>query len=135
MNSTYKLIGAHWDGLPQVDEMPPSVPRNSETLFLGVPRNLFDIGCCRRAASLLRILSCASFEEVDAYLTLGDECEEIVLLVDFRPRTSGKATNAFFEKRLCQVVSHIETVLPRARILLMEGADSKNALFRGKGAA
>ena len=115
--------------------MPSRIPFDSDLFSLETPRNLFDVGSYRRGVSLIRLLSFANLEEVDAYLLWGYECDEIVLLVDFCPKASGEVPNAFFEKRLCQVVSHIKAILPRARILLMDGAESAVGFSHGKSAA
>lgn len=135
MHASYKLIGAHWDGLPQTEELPLSIPFESGMLLFGAPRTLFDIVCCRRAASLSHLFSCASLDEVDAYILLGEDCDEVVLLVDVRPRASGTVPNEFFKKRLRQVLYRVKTVLPEAEIMLMNGVDSDEAALCGRTVA
>ena len=93
MKSTYKLLGAFWDGLPCEKASPVFTENISKE---NVPH-----------LSLSRLLSFLSLEEVQNYLVNDGTNHSIIIDADFYPTCNNKIMNAFFSKRIRQVGTYL----------------------------
>ena len=93
MKSTYKLLGALWDGLPFDEESPAILENISKD---NVPH-----------LSLSRLLSFSSMDEVQNSLVNAGSDHSIIVDADFYPTCNNKIMNAFFSKRIRQVGTYL----------------------------
>ena len=135
MKSTYKLIGVHWDGLPQGGLLPERIPFDEEVLDLRYPRNLFDREAFRRAIALSLIFSLRTREEVDRALLRASACSELYIVVDCEPAACGDVPSRFFERRTRQAFCLARRLLAGVEVGLMDGpSESCATLSRGTAA-
>ena len=93
MKSTYKLLGALWDGLPFDEESPAILENISKD---NVPH-----------LSLSRLLSFSSMDEVQNSLVNAGSDHSIIVDADFYPTCNNKILTEFFSKRIRQVRTYL----------------------------
>ena len=121
MKSTYKLIGAFWDGLPTSGDTETAEIYDSDILVDTEPENLFDQECFRRSVPLSELFGASQEAEIGAIVARISRCDEVFLVIDCQPRTSGLVPNQLHRKRTLQMLGYLRACLPRARVQLMQG--------------
>ena len=129
MKSTYKLIGAFWDGMPINDNGGAARPYAPDIESCAVPENLFDYPRFRRALPISKLLGTAQGEDVDAFVHQLDRCDEAFLVLDYQPQTRGSVPNQFYQKRILQILTYMQEQLPHTHVQFMHGATTEGGLF------
>lgn len=107
MKSTYKLLGALWDGLPFDEESPVILENFSKEK---IPR-----------LSLSRLLSFSSMDEVQNNLVKDGTNHSIIIDADFYPASNNKVVNSFYNKRVRQIVSCLCQHYPEVLLVKHQG--------------
>lgn len=122
MKSTYKLIGAMWDGV-ETGCFANIAPYDPAILDANTPSSLFDINGIRRKLPLTSLLKVRSVSELNAIAKRCIGCDEIYVERDYAPKYSSDVPNAFYTRRVRQILGTLSQLLGGIPVMLMHPYD------------